>query len=125
MPVITDLLKKQDYNTLAAFYDLSSSQIKRDDLESGEFFIRKERPEVGHPAGFWRYKHPFAPGFKFNSVQATDIEGVYLVQVEIVIDQWDGSPQQVGSSNFYMIKSTKGWQILPGDNYNNLNLQHL
>ena len=113
VPVITDLLKKQDFKTLTAFYDLSSSKIKRADLESGEFFIRKERPELAHPAEFWRYKHPFAPGFKFNSVQSTEKEGVYLVRVMVVIDQGYNSPQQEGFSDFYMSKSAKGWQILP------------
>ena len=116
VPVITDLLKKQDFKALAAFYDLNSSKIKRAELESGEFFIRKERPELAHPAEFWQYKHPFAPGFEFNSVQPTEKEDVYLVQVMIVIDQGIDSPKQEGFSDFYMIKSSKGWQILPDRN---------
>ena len=113
VPVITDLLKKQDFKTLTAFYDLSFSKIKRADLESGDFFIRKEHPEADHPAGFWRYKHPFAPGYTFSSIQSTAQEGVYSVQVQIEIDQGADSPQQTGFSDFYMIKSDKGWQILP------------
>ena len=96
VPVITDLLMKQDFKTLSAFYDLSSSKIKRADLESGEFFVRNKRPEFAHPAEFWRYKHPFSPGFKFNSVQSTEKEGVYLVRVMVEIDQGAGSPPQVG-----------------------------
>jgi len=113
VPVIADLLKKQDFKTLVAYYDLSSSKAKKADLESGEFFIRKERPEPAHPAEFWRYKHPFAPGFKFNSVQATAKEGIYIVEVSISIDQGSDSPKQVGLSYFYMIKSDKGWKVLP------------
>lgn len=116
VPVITDLMEKQDFKTLAAFYDLSSSKIKRNDLESGEFFIQSERPELAHPAEFWRYKHPFAPGFKFDSVQSTEEEGVYIVTVMIVIDQGEGSPPQEAFDNFHMIKSAKGWQILPNHN---------
>lgn len=111
--VITDLLKKEDFRTLAAFYELSSSKIKRADLESGDFFIRKERPELTHPAEFWRYKHPFSPGFKFDSIQSTEKEGVYLVRVVIEIDQGIDFPPQKGFSEYYMIKSANGWQILP------------
>ena len=116
VPIISNLLRNQDFKTLAAYYDLSSSKIKRADLESGDFFIRKERPELAHPAEFWRYKHPFAPGYKFNSVQSTEKDGINLVRVMIEIDQGIDSPQQVGFSDFYMIKSAKGWQILPDGN---------
>ena len=116
IPVITDLLKERDFKTLAAFYDLSSSKIKRTDLESGEFFIQSERPELAHPAEFWRYKHPFAPGFKFDRVQSTEEKGVYIVTVMIVIDQGEGSPPQEAYDSFNMVKSAKGWQILPDYN---------
>ena len=116
VPIITDLLKNQDFKTLAAYYDISSSKIKRADLESGEFFIQTDRPEAAHPAEFWRYKHPFAPGFKFDNVQSTEKEGIYNVTVMILIDQGEGSPSQEAYDNFHMIKSTKGWQILP-DHY--------
>lgn len=111
--VITDLLKREDFKTLALFYNLSSSEIKKTDLESGDFFIRKERPELTHPAELWRYRHPFSPGFKFDSVQSTEKEGVYLVRVVIVIDQGTDFPPQEGFTDFFMIKSAKGWQILP------------
>jgi hypothetical protein len=116
VPVITDLLKNQDFKALAAFYDLNSSKIKRAEMDSGEFFIRKKRPELSHPAEFWQYKHPFAPGFKFNNIQSTEKEDVYLVQVMIVIDQGIDFPKQEGFSEFFMIKSSKGWQILPDQN---------
>ena len=82
-------------------------------MESGDFFIRKERPEFAHPAGFWRYKHPFAPGFIFNRVQATAKDAVYVIEVSISIDQGSGSPEQIGLSYFYMVKSDKGWKVLP------------
>ncbi len=114
--IITELLKNQDFKKLAAHYNLSSSKVTRSQLESGEFFIRKKRPEVGHPGGFWRYKHPFAPGYKYSHIQPTDKEEVYLISVVIEIDQGEGSMQQSGFSNFFMIKSAKGWQVLP-DSY--------
>jgi hypothetical protein len=113
VPVITDLLEKENFKTLAKYYDLSNSEINISKLESGEFFIRKERPEVAHPGGFWRNKHPFAPGFKYKSIQSTTREGIYIVEVSIAIDQGPESPEQIGLSYFYMIQSDKGWKILP------------
>jgi len=111
--IITKLLKKKHFKILAKYYDLSNSEIKLSELESGDFFIRKERPELAHPAGFWRYKHPFAPGFTFNRVQATVKDAVYRIEVSISIDQGSGSPKQIGLSHFYMVKSDKGWKVLP------------
>ncbi len=110
---ITELLEKKNFKILARYYDLSNSTINRSELESGDFFIRKKRPDIAHPAGFWRYKHPFAPGFSFSSVRTTAKDAVYVVEVSISIDQGLESPVQIGLSHFYMIKSDKGWKILP------------
>ena len=113
VPIITDLLEKKNFEILSRYYDLSNSDIALTELESGDFFIQKERPEIAHPAGFWRYKHPFAPGFKYQSVRASDKDSIYIVEVSISIDQGAGSPGQMGLSYFYMIKSDKGWKLLP------------
>ena len=113
IPIITELLKKNNFKILAGYYDLSNSETKLAELESGDFFIRKERPEVAHPAGFWRYKHPFAPGFKYQGIRATEKEGIYIVEISISIDQGEDSPIQSGLSYFYMLKSDSGWKILP------------
>jgi len=111
--IISELLEKKNFKILAKYYDLSNSEIKLSELESGDFFIRKDRPEIAHPAEFWSYKHPFAPVFKFNSVQTTAKDAVYIVEVSISIDQGSDSPKQIGLSYFYMVKSDKGWKILP------------
>ena len=113
IPIITDLLEKENFKILARYYDLEGSDIRLSELKSGEFFIRRERPEVAHPGGYWRYKHPFAPGFKYKGVQATARESIYMIEVSISIDQGPDSPEQLGMSHFYMIQSEKGWKILP------------
>ena len=111
--IITSLLKKEDFKNLSYFYDLSGSEIKKAQLESGEFFIRRDPPETGHPAGFWRNKHPFAPGFSFNSARETSKENIYVIEVSITIDQGLDSPPQTGLSHFYMKKYVDGWKLLP------------
>jgi hypothetical protein len=110
---ITELLRAEDYRALAAYYDLSGTEVKRADLVSGEFFIRKQRPPSAHPAGFWRYKHPFAPGYKYSAHTPVDSPGVYTVEVTITIDQGAGQPPQRGFDRFLMRKSERGWQVLP------------
>lgn len=113
IPIITELLKNGDFERLAGYYDLSGSEIEKSALKSGEFFIRENPPTVTHPGGFWRYKHPFAPGFDFSRARETERERVYRVEVKISIDQGEGVPEQVGFAYFYMIKSDMGWKILP------------
>lgn len=113
VPKIAELLLKEDFGTLSKYYDLSNSDISLSDLQSGEFFIRTERPELAHPAGFWRYKHPFAPGFEYSSMWSGARANVYVVKVMVSIDQGADSPVQQGYSLFHMIQSDKGWQLLP------------
>ena len=113
VPIISGLLGKKDFKILARYYDLSESEIKLSELESGDFFIRKERPEVTHPADLWHYKHPFAPGFTFSHVRSTPQDAVYMVEVSITIEQGLDRPEQVGLSYFYMVNSEKGWKVLP------------
>jgi len=39
VPIITELLQKKNFKVLSRYYDLSNSEIKLSDLESGDFFI--------------------------------------------------------------------------------------
>jgi len=114
IPAITELLQSEDFKTLASYYDLAGSDLDRVDLESGEYFIRKQPPPSAHPGGFWRYRHPFAPGFRFSHITSGIREGSHVVHMKIVIGQGEGLPPQIGFSSFAMIRSEKGWQILPG-----------
>lgn len=105
----------QHWAGLARYYDLSDSGIDRATLVSGAFFIRTERPEVAHPGGFWRYRHPFSPSHKYAFISSAREAGVVIVRVEISIDQGSDSPIQRGWSEFSMRKSEAGFQVLPYD----------
>ena len=107
------LLRVEDFKTLACYYDLTGSGIDRADLESGDFFVRQQRPELSHPAELWRYKHPFAPGFKYCGRRAGSGDEIFVIRVCISIDQGEDSPMQEGYSSFLMIESDRGWQVLP------------
>jgi hypothetical protein len=131
---ITVMLEAKDWPALARYYDLEGSDIDRAQLVSGEFFYRTKRPEVSHPA-FWRYKHPFSPGFHYAwSASEVDLaimlappedapgavtaapEGdpdIVKVVLEVEVDQGTGLPVQRGRSEFRMRKSERGYQVLP------------
>ena len=112
VPKIADLLRAKDWATLACCYDLSGSTIDRADLESGAFFYTDEQPAVAHPAGFWRYKHPFAPAFEYLREEPTSDPNVSRVILAVEIDQGGGMVQR-GLSAFPMVKRPQGWQIRP------------
>lgn len=108
--IITGLIRDDNWKELSLYYDLDGSGIRRERLESGEFFIRTRRPEVAHPAEFWRHKHPFSPEFQYDFHSETD--GIATVNLSITIDQGGGMVQR-GMSSFRMKRSEKGYQILP------------
>lgn len=121
---ITAMLVARDWPALARYYDLEGSGVDRAQLVSGEFFWRTERPEMSHPA-FWRYKHPFSPGFHYawsgpaGGIETVpvdeDEDGIVTVTLEVEIEQGSASPVQRGHSEFRMRKSARGYQILPPD----------
>ena len=111
---ITELLEAKDWPTLARYYDLEGSGVNPARLVSGEFFYTEQPPASAHPAGFWRYKHPFAPGFKYlRDDPVAEETDTIVVTVMVEIDQGGGMIQR-GLETFMMKKSRSGWQILPG-----------
>ena len=110
---IAGLLRNENWKELASYYDLSDSDIDRSILISGEFFIRHTPPEPAHPGGFWRYRHPFSPGFEFGWEERVEENGDTVnVFVTIEIDQGGGMIQR-GIDSFLMRESECGFQILP------------
>lgn len=109
---IKKLLLAEDWLTLSRYYDLSRTEtdIKLSDLQSGDFFIRKEEPEVKHPGTNWKYKHPFDPGFEFGHI-VESFDDTITVFVRREIDDGFDKPV-VGLQFFEMAKSESGYQIL-------------
>lgn len=112
VPAIDEMLRKEDWKGLAAYYDLEGSGVNRRDLESGKFFTRTERPADAHPGIPWKIRHPFPPGYRFQSATPTADASVVEVTVMIEIDQ-GGGPKQRGLSSFRMRRSAAGYRILP------------
>lgn len=109
--VIAGLIAQSDWPALSRYYDLSGSDIDREELESGRFFVRTERPPVSHPGGFWRIRHPFDPRFRYR--YHLSLSGDHVrVHLGIEIDQGGGMTQR-GRKTFLLRKSEKGYRILP------------
>jgi hypothetical protein len=108
---ITKLLVSSAWEELSTYYDLSGTGVDRSRLISGEYFVRENVPEVGHPAGSAKYKEPFAPGFSYQS-HSTRSDGVVVVTVGVEIDQGGGMIQR-GVDNFLLRKSSNGYQLVP------------
>jgi hypothetical protein len=109
--VATELMRREDWATLARYYDLSRSTIPRDALTSGRFFVRTTRPAMAHPGLPWKYRHPFTPGFTFREAKAVTEVGVYVVVVGIDIDEGGGRMRRA-FSDFTVRRSGAGYQIL-------------
>lgn len=110
--IVTDLLRREDWPTLARYYDLTGSSLSYDDLASGRLFVRTSRPESAHPGLPWRFRHPFTPGFTFRSARAGGRPDVVVVVVGIDIDQGGGRVQR-GQSEFELGRGANGYRLLP------------
>lgn len=109
--VVIDMIIAEEFEKLSRYYDLSGSDIDRDELTSGRLFVRTERPEVSHPGEFWRIKEPFPSGFQYSG-HSTNDEGIATVRVSVEIDQGGGMFQR-GKDSFRMKQQPEGWQLLP------------
>jgi len=109
---ISKLLRNRDWVSLSRYYYLKDSDIDITELESGNFFIKKEQAEVSHPL-LGDIRQPFDPAFKYDSHRGGPGDTVF-VKVSVKIDQGDGMIQE-GFDFFKMKNTPKGLQVLPED----------
>ena len=109
--LITLMLQNESWETLTSYYDLTNSFVPVSEFLSGNFFVPTEEPEVRHPGGFWKYKHPFSPGFSFN--YASTHENVVTVYLSIEIDEGGGKVQRGIDSFKLVFYPGKGYKIMP------------
>ena len=109
--VISKLLLEENWEDLSKYYFLENANKEMiDSLKNGDYFISTNRPEVAHPAGFWKYKRPFPPNFNYLSHIEIAMDTV-KVEVAIEIDQAMGVMQQ-GRAYYYLVKSENGYQLI-------------
>jgi hypothetical protein len=108
---ISKMSEAKDWPTLARYYDLTDTPEDPAQLTSSEFFYAGDDVKPAHPSGVSKFKHPFAPGFTFDSVRKLDTPGVMEVTVSLEIDQGDGRVQR-GIRGFLMRKTDNGYQVL-------------
>lgn len=96
------LVRNEDWKQLASYYDLSGTDVTREQLESGRLFAAGDRP--GGAA------QPFPPLMRFDHVEDTarkDVKKVVVVRGEPADE---ATPQ---NADFYLRKSKLGYQLLP------------
>ena len=98
---LSELLAARDWAGLAACYDADPAAL------TPAFFY--DPHAEGHPAGFDRWRHPFPPGWSYQSHEEQG--DVAVVRVGIEIDQGDGMIQR-GFREFRMRRTPAGWQVL-------------
>lgn len=110
--VASALLLEENWDKLTKYYFLDDISLElKDSLLNGSYFTRTKRPEAAHPGGYWKYKKPFPPQFKYTN-HSLESDATVKVNVSIKIDQGTGMVQQ-GFDSFYLIKSKKGYQLMP------------
>ena len=96
--VVNQLLEARDWNKLANYYLLDDLGPKREELKSGRFFFREDSTGPQDPMGFWKYLHPFPPGFHFEGQEELE-NGTIKVQVaiEVLDEPLPGTPPETPS----------------------------
>jgi hypothetical protein len=118
--IVNQLLNKRDWNTLSNYYLLSESGPKLEDLKSGRFFFTKDSSGPQDPMGFWKYLHPFPPGFTIVGYEELE-NGIIRVQVaiEVLDEPLPGAPPETPSvmrtMRAFHLHYTKGrgFKLLP------------
>ena len=109
--IITALLKQENWEMLARYYYKENlSPETMDSLFSGSYFMRTEKPETAHPGGYWKYRNPFPPGFKYDSHTESG-DNITEVLLFIKIDQGNNEIQK-GFTSYRIIKTAKGYQLI-------------
>ena len=109
--ILSNLLSASDWKTVARYYDLSGTGIRREELESGRFFLPSHPPRKPPFMRNPGIRRPFAPGFKYER-HTLDGRGNVSVYLKMEIDQGGGMTQR-SLSAFKMRKSGSGYQLLP------------
>lgn len=100
--IISQLLKEEDWTTLARYIDTDSTQLDDDELISGKYFIEDSVVEKHH------YK-PFDPELHFLS--SHNVDDICVVELEKDISD----NQEVctkATAFFFLHKEDKGYRIV-------------
>ncbi len=104
------LLKSENWNTLAEYYNIENTSLTFEIISKKDFFIRDIPSEVHHPSEQITYLRPFDPSYNYERCE--EVNGRITVWVSKKIDQGDGNIQ-VGLATFELIRSEKGLQLIP------------
>ena len=108
--LISELISAKKWSQLTRYYHLDDTDVEKERLLSGEFFLLPLEQRVG-PPGVSDIREPFSPGFSYQSHQL-EIDGLYRVRVSIAIEQGEGMALR-GRDQFWLRRSPSGYQLVP------------
>ena len=106
--ITAELLRREKWQDLAAYYDLSGSGIDRRELESGRFFLN-DHPIL--PPGS-KIREPFSPEFTFDRAEPTADPLILQVYVTVAINEGGGMVRR-GVDSFFLRHGAGGYMLLP------------
>ncbi len=107
---ITELLEAEDWETLAAYYDLTASSIDKTTLKNGSYFTADMDHTDTKSASTAQHKRPFAPGSQYWSTKPVGNDE-FEVSLTIEVERKDGTVQS-GLGTLYLKAYPEGYQIL-------------
>lgn len=124
VPILSDLLARGDWETLARYYDLSGvgepddpgAVVDRWPWPDASWFTDAPAPYVAiAPRPPFRYRHPFPPSFEYVGHEVEGDEARVVVEGSWTPDSVHGeeAAPQAGRWAFRMRRHDEGWQVLP------------
>ena len=116
VPRIAAMVREGEWGELAAFYDLTASEIPPHALTSGHYFQRPGQTEsqLPPPEGeLAQYRRPFHPAFGYAGTVETEEPDLVVVELMLEIDQGAGAPVRRARDTIRMRRYPEGWQIVP------------
>lgn len=117
---INDLLAREEWGTLARYYDLAGSDLEYEDVAWWEWFEHGGQP-VADPYGRTGPHHPFPEGATYRGHEVDDRVCRVTVELDPVLADLLHGAEPRGRDgpelrSFYLVHHDEGWQLLdPND----------
>jgi len=112
----TYLLLDEEWEKLASYYDLTNTTLTYNDIANRDFFMTDIKPfDTPLPANYWKYKHPFPPGYRYLFSEPLDSE-ITKIWLTNKFEIGDGLVKD-GRFWFLMRYKLDGYQIVPPETF--------
>lgn len=122
--VSTYLLLDENWAEIACYYYLKDTDLTYDDINCSNFFMQNKKPKNNPlPALYWKYKHPFPPGYRYLFTEPIDVD-IMRIWLTNKFEVGEGVRRE-GRHSFLMKYTINGYQFIPPIEYLKVNISHL